>query len=141
MAGAASAVDPEAGRKAADIIKAAVQRQVPVLRVSKAAVQAGITDVGWHRAIKTGRGYESTFLAMARVAGVEPEVREALGLPPLDEIAARDPFEDAIMAAPQLSSEEKSASIRRHRQKVREAALKHLESLGIDPPAESALGS
>lgn len=42
-----------------------------------------LTDVGWARVIRTGRGYPATFIRMARAVGVEPEVREALGLPPL----------------------------------------------------------
>ena len=108
-----SAVDPEAGRRAADIIRAAVRDHVPVLRVSKAAAMAGITDVGWHRAIKTGRGYESTFIAMARIAGVEPQVREVLGLEPLDDanvipMASRPPgFERSIAENPRLSEHER----------------------------------
>jgi hypothetical protein len=122
MAGAVSAVDPEKGSEAAKIIKAAVRDHVPVLRVSKAAALAGITDVGWHRAIKSGRGYESTFIAMARVTGVEPQVRKVLGLPPLDanvvqlparagsestEDAALRAFRDAIRDDPRLTVPER----------------------------------
>src|ERR1017187_1863969 len=81
---AMAGVDPHAGRIAADKIRAAQQRHVPLLTVHEGARQAGITDDGWSKVIRTGRGREGTFIAMARVAGVEPEVREALGLPPLD---------------------------------------------------------
>jgi hypothetical protein len=111
----AGTVDPEAGRKAADIIKAAQQRHVPVLRVSKAAALAGITDVGWHRAIKTGRGYESTFIAMARVVGVEPQVREALGLPPVDGLADLSEFEKSIFGDERLTDQQRRAIVEIYR--------------------------
>jgi hypothetical protein len=78
----AGAVEPRAGRTAANIIKTAQDRLV--LTAGAAAKLAGITDVGWARVIKAGRGYPATFIAMARVVGVEPQVRAALGLPALD---------------------------------------------------------
>ena len=69
-------------RAAADLIEAARERHVPVLTIAEASRRAGITPDGWRKVIKTGRGRQSTLLAMARVTGTEPTVRVLLGLPP-----------------------------------------------------------
>jgi hypothetical protein len=81
----------EAGRAAADIINAAQKRHVPVLTKRAAAAQAGISVDGWDKVLRTGRGRDTTFAAMARVAGVEPEVRAALGLEPIGDTQVADP--------------------------------------------------
>lgn len=110
-----------------------------MLRAGAAARQAGITDVAWARVIKKGRGYESTFVAMARVVGVEAEVREALGLPPLDggvtrlpagRIAPRDVYEERILAAP-LSREVQERVIAFHR--APGGGREILQDLGLEP--------
>jgi hypothetical protein len=132
----AGGVEPEAGRAAADIIKAAQQRQAPVLRITKAAALAGITDVGWQRVIKTGRGYPTTFIAMARVVGAEAEVRRALGFPPADTPPSGDERGDdghdtvrsAIMAA-DLPAERKQWALERYDAEVRRI----LADLGVKP--------
>ena len=77
-------VTGEAGRRAADIISSAQRRHLPVLTLREASHKAGLSPEGWSKVIRTGRGRESTFVAMARVTGVEEEVREALGLPPAE---------------------------------------------------------
>ena len=73
------------GRQAADIIETARKRQVPVLTLREAARRAGISDEGWSKVIRRGRGREQTVIAMARVVGAEAEVRAALGLPSVDD--------------------------------------------------------
>lgn len=77
-------VDDEPGRKAADIIGAARKRQVPRMTQREAARRAGLSTEGWLKILRTGHGREENVIAMARVVGVEPQVREALGLPALD---------------------------------------------------------
>jgi hypothetical protein len=88
----------EAGRAAADIIEAAQKRHVPVLTKREAAGQAGISVEGWDKVIRTGRGRDTTFAAMARVVGVEAEVRAALGLPAVSDDAPLDAELAAIEA-------------------------------------------
>ena len=73
-------VTGDAGRKAADIISAARERQVPVMTIREAARRTGISAEGWNKALKKGSGRQETFIAMARVVGVEAEVGAALGL-------------------------------------------------------------
>jgi hypothetical protein len=126
----APGVEPSAGRAAADIIKNAQSRHVPILRVAEAARRAGITSHGWIKVINSGRGRQSTFLAMARVTGVEAEVRDALGMEPLEgdvvprpgtpiappgrlppaprDVVDLDPFERSIAANPALSEHERA---------------------------------
>ena len=50
------------------------------MTIRAAARLAGMSAEGWNKVIKTGRGREETFIAMARVVGAEREVRLALGL-------------------------------------------------------------
>jgi lambda repressor-like predicted transcriptional regulator len=115
-------VDDEPGRKAADIIGAARKRQVPRMTQREAARRAGLSTEGWLKILRTGHGREENVIAMARVVGVEPQVREALGLPPLDanvvqmparaagestEDAALRAFRDAIRDDPRLTVPER----------------------------------
>ena len=76
-------VTGDAGRRAADIITAARERQVPVMTIREAARRTGISVEGWNKALKKGSGRQETFIAMARVVGVEAGVRDALGLTPV----------------------------------------------------------
>lgn len=92
-------VTGDAGRAAADIIDAAQRRHVPVLTKRAAAAQAGISVDGWDKVIRTGRGRDTTFAAMARVIGVEPQVRAALGLGPLPADGPGVPLTDAELDA------------------------------------------
>ena len=89
----------KAPRDAADMIEAARRRHVPLLTLSEAARRAGITSSGWRKVIGTGRGRDDTFIAMARVTGVEDEVREALGMEPLG----------AVPDIPPMSADERRA--------------------------------
>lgn len=87
---AMATITGEPGRAAADIINAAQKRHVPVLTKREAAGQAGISVEGWDKVIRTGRGRDTTFAAMARVVGVEGQVRAALGLGDLPAAAESD---------------------------------------------------
>ena len=80
----AAGVDPRKGREAADIIEAARLRRDPLPTVAELARSARVDNYAWAQIIKKGRGLPQTFLKMAQVVGVEPQVREVLGLPPLD---------------------------------------------------------
>src|ERR1039457_3393948 len=84
----------KATRAAAEIIEAARLRHVPLLTLSEAARRAGITPAGWRKVISTGRGRDSTFIAMARVTGVEDDVREQLGMERTEAIPGLPPMSD-----------------------------------------------
>jgi hypothetical protein len=107
----AGAVDQKLGKRAAEIIKDAQDRLV-LTNGAAAKLAEPLTDVGWARVIRTGRGYPSTFVRMAKAVGVEAEVRDALGLPanvvPLvppipGEIVAKDVWEEGVLASPKAS--------------------------------------
>jgi len=101
----AQGVDDPAGRAAVEIIEAARKRQVPVMTKNEAVARAGLSPAGWLKIRRTGHGREESFIAMARILGVEPEVRKALGLPPL-ESRRRAAFEANIMADERLTPAE-----------------------------------
>jgi hypothetical protein len=92
----AAGVEPSKGRAAAKIISEALAASKPKVTVVEAAGRARITPDGWLKVIRTERGYERTFLAMARAVGVEAEVREALGI---DDLGELDPFERSILGS------------------------------------------
>jgi hypothetical protein len=106
---------------------------------AEVAVRGGPSE-GRIRVIRRGDEDNITDLTKAKIAkGLDWDRRYVDEL--LDGvIAVRDPFEEAIMAATNLTFEEKAASVQRHRQRVRQAAVDHLESLGITPPADSVTG-
>jgi hypothetical protein len=106
----AAGVDPTKGREAADIIEAARLRMDPLPKVAELARSARVDNYAWAQIIKKGRGLPQTFLKMAAVTGVEPQVREALGLPPLADAGDLSPFERSIMASG-IPDEKKRAAI------------------------------
>lgn len=131
----AAGVASQAGRVSADVIQRAQARHLPLLTVAEASRRAGITREGWAKVIRTGRGHEGTFIAMARVVGVETEVRAALGLPPLDanviplpvqaesaeDVALRAVMEIIRDESPQLTDHERRAALNwLHRPEARE---------------------
>ena len=81
-------------RAAAELIEAARLRHVPLLTLSEAARRAGITPAGWRKVTSTGRGRDSTLIAMARVTGTEDEVREALGMKPAGSVPQLPPMSE-----------------------------------------------
>jgi hypothetical protein len=115
-------VTGEAGRTAADIIQAAQKRHVPVLTKRSAAAQAGISVDGWDKVIRTGRGRDTTFAAMARVVGAEAEVRIALGQPAVGDGPPLDDELDRIERQIGLDLSSLPADLRR-------ALLRHYQAL------------
>ena len=128
-------VEPDEGREAARIIKEALDGLRPRVTVAEAAARAVITEDGWLKVIRTKRGYERTFIKMARAVGVEAEVREVLGLPPLDanviplpvqaesaeDVALRAVMEIIRDESPQLTDHERRAALNwLHRPEARE---------------------
>jgi hypothetical protein len=93
----AAGVDPRRGRIAADIIERARQLHVPLLTVAEFSRRADVDNYSWAQVIKKGRGRPQTFLKMAEAVGAGPEVREALGLPPVNGLGLSE-FEKSIFA-------------------------------------------
>jgi hypothetical protein len=119
---AMATITGDSGRAAADIIEAAQKRHVPVLTKREAAGQAGISVEGWDKVIRTGRGRDTTFAAMARVVGVEADVRAALGLPAVSDEAPLDAELAEIEARLGLDLSSLPADLRR-------ALLRHYQAL------------
>jgi hypothetical protein len=118
-------VEPDEGREAARIIKEALDGLRPRVTIAEAAGRADITEDGWLKVIRTGRGYERTFIKMADAVGAGPQVREALGLPPLDanviplpvpaesaeDAALRDVMHIIRHESPQLTDHEREVAL------------------------------
>lgn len=117
-------VEPDEGREAARIIKEALAGLRPRVAIAEAASRAGITEDGWMKVIRTGRGYERTFIKMAGAVGVKPQVCEVLGVPldanvvPLPapgDLTPEDVYEEAVLANPDASAALKRELIELHR--------------------------
>jgi hypothetical protein len=114
MCGMAVVVGGDAGSRAVAIIKEAQGRQVPVMNQRKAAALSGLSVEGWMKILRTGRGKLENVIAMARVVGVEPQVREALGLP-LNGLNDLSEFEKSIYADERLTDQQRRAIVEIYR--------------------------
>jgi hypothetical protein len=115
MCGMAVVVGGDAGIEAARIIREAQGRQVPVMNQRKAAALSGLSVEGWMKILRTGRGKLENVIAMARVVGVEPQVREALGLSPLNGLDGLSEFEKSIFADERLTDQQRRAIVEIYR--------------------------